>query len=491
MGSVKEDLGISVKRQEDFSEWYHQVVLRSGLAEYSPVKGCMVIKPWGYAIWEKIQQYLNRKFKEIGVKNAYFPLFIPKSVLSKEEEHVEGFVPEVAWVTRGGERDLEEPLAIRPTSETIMYAVFSKWVRSHRDLPLLINQWANVVRWETKATRLFLRTREFLWQEGHTVHSTKEEADEMVFKMLDVYYSLAKDLLAIEVVKGYKTESEKFAGALYTTTIEGLMQDMKALQMGTSHNLGQNFSKAYDIKFLDKDGKEKYAWQTSWGVSTRLIGALVMVHGDDKGLVLPPRISPIHVVVVPIWFKNTKEKVKEYVDKIDQKLSHIDFDSEKIDYEIDYRNDLTPGFKFNEWELRGVPLRIEVGLKDAEKNQVVVYRRDTDEKKSYSLDDLEKVIPKLLEDIQKNLYEKSRRFLHEHIIEVKSYEEFKEVIEKRKGMAYAYWCGNDKCEESIKEETKATSRCIPLDVYGKDFSKERCVYCKGKAKYKVLFAKAY
>ncbi len=485
MGSIREDIGVSEKKEENFSEWYHQVVLRSGLADYSPVKGCMVIKPWGYAIWEKIQEYLNKRFRKKGVKNAYFPLFIPKSVLAKEEEHVEGFVPEVAWVTKGGEKDLDEPLAIRPTSETIMYAMFSKWIRSHRDLPFKINQWANIVRWETKSTRLFLRTREFLWQEGHTVHATKEEADEMVKEMLDLYEELSKDLLAIYVIRGYKTEKEKFAGALYTTAIEALMPDMKALQMGTSHHLGQNFSKAYEIKFLDKDGKEKYAWQTSWGVSTRLIGALVMVHGDNDGLVLPPKIAPIQVIVVPIWFKDNKDKVISYLKDVEKEIK-----DSKADYEIDLREDVTPGYKFNEWDLKGVPIRVEVGPRDADNKTVVIYRRDKKEKETIPLKDLAEKINFLIEDIHNTLYERSKSFTLSHIIDVKNYDELKEVIENRKGMAYAFWCGKKECEEKIKEETKATSRCIPFESY--DISNdEKCVVCGEKAKYKVLFAKAY
>lgn len=486
MGSVKEDLGVAVKKEEDFSTWYHQVILRSGLADYSPVKGCMVIKPWGYAIWEKIQEYLNKKFKELGIKNAYFPLFIPKSTLSKESEHVEGFVPEVAWVTKGGDKDLDEPLAIRPTSETIMYEMFSKWIRSHRDLPFMINQWANIVRWETKSTRLFLRTREFLWQEGHTVHKTKEEGDKMVLRMLDLYEEMCRELLAIATIKGYKTENEKFAGALYTTTIESLMPDMKALQMGTSHHLGQNFSKAYEIKFLDESGKERYAWQTSWGVSTRLIGALVMVHGDNNGLVLPPRIAPLQVVVIPIWFQDSKEIVLKYLEKVENIIKALG-----VEYEIDLRDDVTPGFKFNEWDLKGVPIRVEVGPRDAQNNTVVIYRRDLQKKTQISLDLLGKQIPSLMEEIQKNLYERSKRFLEEHIIEVETYEEFKDVIENKKGIAYAYWCGNPECEEKIKEETKATSRCIPFESYNKNYKNRRCVYCGKPAKHRVLFARAY
>ncbi|NPA38196.1 MAG: proline--tRNA ligase [Candidatus Nanohaloarchaeota archaeon] len=475
----KKDLGVAVKKNEDFSEWYVQVVTRAGLADYSPVKGCMIIKPWGYAIWEKIQQYLNKKFKEKGVSNAYFPLLIPKSILEKEQEHVEGFVPEVAWVTRGGEKELEEPLAVRPTSETIMYATFSKWIRSHRDLPLKINQWANVVRWETKSTKLFLRTREFLWQEGHTVHETKEEAEVMVKEMLDTYEEMAKDLLAIAVIKGKKTDSEKFAGADYTTTIEGIMPDMKALQMGTSHMLGQNFAKAYDIKFLSRDEKEQYAWQTSWGVSTRLIGALIMVHGDDYGLVLPPAVAPVQVVIVPIWFKNNKEEVLQYAKEIESLLK------DKYEVLLDDRDSHTPGYKFNEWELKGVPLRIEIGGREAESKTSVVFRRDTREKVTVSLDKLQEIIASLLTDIQHNLYQKSKQFLENSIKEVKDYEELKEIISLKKGAVKAYWCGEEECEERIKEDTGATPRIIA----GK--GKGKCVVCGQDATKIIIYAKAY
>ncbi len=477
----KKDLGVAVKKNENFSEWYVQVVTRAGLAEHSPVKGCMIIKPWGYAIWEKIQQYLNNKFKELGIENSYFPLLIPKSILAKEEEHVEGFVPEVAWVTKGGDKELEEPLAIRPTSETIMYATFSKWIRSHRDLPLKINQWANIVRWETKSTKLFLRTREFLWQEGHTAHATKEEAEEMVKEMLNVYEIMAKELLAIATIKGKKTESEKFAGADYTTTIEGLMPDAKALQMGTSHLLGQNFAKAYDIKFLGEDEKEHYVWQTSWGVSTRLIGALVMVHGDNYGLVLPPAVAPLQVIIVPIWFKDNKKEVLNYAKTIKKKIEKIS----KV--KIDERDYVTPGFKFNEWELKGVPIRIEIGMREKEEKKAVVFRRDTREKETINIEELPSKIESLLKEIQENLYEKSKNYLNNHIFETNSYDELKEIILEKKGAVKAGWCGKEECEERIKDETTATPRCIPFN----EKVKEKCVVCGKKAKYTVIFAKAY
>ena len=367
------DTGVTIKKNCDFSEWYTEVVLKSGLADYAPIKGCMIFREHSYAMWEKIQEVFNKKIRESGHRNVYFPLFIPESFLKKEAEHFEGFVPEVAWVTEGGSSPLEERLAIRPTSETIIYATFAKWIRSWRDLPIKINQWCNIVRWETKATKPFLRTREFLWQEGHTAHATKEDADKEVMDILNHYRDIMENWLAIPVLVGVKTESEKFAGALYTTTLEAIMPDGKALQMGTSHNLGQNFAKVFEIKFIGEDEKEHHVWQTSWGISTRLIGAVVMVHGDDKGLVLPPKVAPVQVVIVPIPYKDAdstaiESKAKEIADKLKEK---------NLAVVLDDREEYTPGWKFNQWELKGVPVRIEIGPRDLKQQQVTVARRDT------------------------------------------------------------------------------------------------------------------
>ncbi len=481
---MQKELGITVKKSENFSEWYTQVVVKSGLADYAPVKGCMIIKPLGFAIWEKIQSIFNQMIKN-EVKNVYFPLFIPEKLLKKEAQHFEGFSPEVAWVTQGGKRKLKEKLAIRPTSETIMYAYFSKWIKSWRDLPLRINQWCNVVRWETKATKLFLRTREFLWQEGHTAHATKEEADEEVMKRLNQYKKLIEEYLAIPVITGKKSESEKFAGALYTTTLEALMPDGKALQMGTSHNLGQNFSKIFDIKFFDKEGNERYVWQTSWGISTRLIGALVMVHGDDKGLVLPPKIAPLQVIVVPIYYSEKEKKsILEKCWKIEKILA-----KSGISVSVDDRDQYTPGWKFNEWELKGVPLRIEVGPKDIMNGTVVFVRRDNGKKIKVKDNELKEMCIRLLDEIQSSLFERAKKFLETHTKTARNFGELKEYI-KSGNFVKALWCGDEKCEEKIKEETGATTRVV--NPFNEKFDKKgKCVVCGRKAKYLAYFARAY
>jgi prolyl-tRNA synthetase len=444
----------------------------------------MIFRELSYAIWEKIQEIFNAKIKATGHKNVYFPMFIPESFLKKEAEHFEGFVPEVAWVTIGGKTALEEKLAIRPTSETIMYTTYAKWIRSWRDLPLKLNQWNTVVRWETKATKLFLRTREFLWQEGHTVHATKEEADREVMAILNIYKEIMEDYLAIPVLEGKKTESEKFAGALYTTTLEAIMPDGKALQMGTSHHLGQNFSKVFKIKFLDKEEKEQYAWQTSWGFSTRLIGALVMVHGDDKGLVLPPKIAPIQAVIVPIPYKeiDTEQilaKAKETYEKLQK---------HNIQVVLDDRKEYTPGWKFNDWELKGVPIRIEIGPRDLRQGQVTIARRDTFEKIVVREDEVVDAVAKLLDDIQENLFEKAKNFLKENTTTVMTYRKFKKILKEKGGFIRACWCGSAECERNVKEETGATIRIIPFKRE-KVFS--NCVYCGEKAKKVVYFARSY
>ena len=469
-------------KEKNFSQWYVDVVRKAELADYTTIKGCMVIRPYGYGLWENMQAGLDRRIKETGHKNAYFPLFIPESLLKKEAEHVEGFAPELAWVTHGGNQKLEERLAVRPTSEAIICSLYSKWVRSWRDLPILINQWVNIVRWE-KVTRLFLRTTEFLWQEGHTAHKTEQEAEEETLKILNqVYRDYIEKDLAIPVIVGRKTEKEKFAGALHTYTLEALMSDGKMLQAGTSHNLGQNFAKAFNIKFLDEDQQEKYVWQTSWGTTTRLIGALVMVHGDERGLKLPPKVAPVQVIIVPIMFDKTKKEVLEKAESIRTIL--------KKDFrvEIDTRDGYTPGWKFNEWEMRGVPLRLEIGPKDMAQGQVMLVRRDTGEKMAVKEEKLAETVKELLDNIQENLFARAKNFLEENIRETSDYNEFKKIIEKQKGLIKTYWCGNKECEEKIKEETKASIRCIPFEqekVSGK------CIYCGKESSTLVYFARAY
>lgn len=477
------DTGVTVKKCEDFSEWYVQTVLKSELADYAPVKGCMIFREHSYAIWEKIQEAFNKKIKATGHKNVYFPLFIPESFLKKEAEHFEGFVPEVAWVTMGGNSLLEEKLAIRPTSETIIYATFGKWIRSWRDLPIKLNQWCNVVRWETEATRLFLRTREFLWQEGHTAHVTSDEAEDEVMGILETYREIMENYLAIPVLTGRKTEKEKFAGALYTMALEAIMPDGKALQMGTSHNLGQHFSKVFDIKFLDEKEKECHVWQTSWGISTRLIGAVVMVHGDDKGLVLPPKIAPVQVVIVPIPYKDAgTERILEVARHVFEELQE-----KSVEVVLDDRSAYTPGWKFNEWELKGVPLRIEIGPRDIKQEQVTIVRRDTREKAAVKENEVVAAVTNLLVEIQNSLFSKAKKNLEENITTVRNFDELKEVLRKAGGFVRASWCSNANCEEKIKTETGATIRLIAPNE--KPFS--NCVHCGETASKVVYISKAY
>ena len=469
------------KRGEDFSRWYTDVIAAAEMADYAPVKGCMVIRPYGYAIWENFQKVLNKMFKETGHENAYFPLFIPESFLKREENHIEGFSPELAVVTHAGGKKLEENLVVRPTSETIIYDSFSKWIESWRDLPLLINQWANVVRWEMR-TRLFLRTTEFLWQEGHTAHATENEAEEEVLKMLEVYRKFSEEYLALPVIPGRKSENEKFAGALRTYCIEGMMQDKKALQCGTSHNLGQNFAKVFDVKFLDQEGTKQYVWQTSWGVSTRLIGALIMAHGDDNGIIVPPKIAAVQAVVIPIWKSDEeREKVLEVAKKINDELKE-----NGVGVKLDER-DLRPAWKYFEWELKGVPIRIELGPRDIEKGEAVLVRRDTGEKKNVLQKQLADEVKKELEAIQKNLFDRALKFQKENTFETDSWEEFKKIMAGDGGFVKANWCGETKCELAIKEETKATVRCIPFN----EKASGKCIHCDKKAKEKVIFAQAY
>ena len=468
-------------RSQDFSQWYLDVVRRAELADYSPVKGCMVIRPYGYAIWELLQQVLDARIKETGHVNAYFPLFIPESLLNKEAEHVEGFSPQVAYVTHGGGEELEEKLVVRPTSEAIIGTMYAKWVQGWRDLPILINQWANVVRWE-KVTRPFLRTTEFLWQEGHTAHETADEAEAETLKILDLYVDVCESTLAMPVVKGRKSESEKFAGALRTYSIEALMGDGRALQAGTSHNLGQNFAKAFDITFQARDKSVQHVWGTSWGVTTRLIGAVIMTHGDDSGLILPPRVAPYQVVIVPIGRDNWRETVLPRAQDLQRQLRQAG-----IRVTLDERDE-RPGWKFSEWELRGVPLRLEIGPRDIEKSQVLLARRDTREKIAAPMDGLSTTIADLLEDIQRTLLARAVQFREERTQRVDNYGDFKTVMEGRPGFVIAPWCGSADCEAQIKAETQATIRNMPL---GSPIPTGRCVRCDATATAEAWFAKAY
>ena len=478
----KRDVTEITPQSEDFSRWYLDVVRRAELADYTPVKGCMAIRPYGYAIWELIQQGLDRRFKATGHVNAYFPLFIPESLLTREAQHVEGFSPQVAWVTRGGDEDLEERLAIRPTSEAIIGTMYSKWIKSWRDLPVLINQWANVVRWE-KVTRPFLRTTEFLWQEGHTAHETEAEAEAETMRILTLYKEFVETELAMPVIDGQKSDSEKFAGASRTYSIEALMGDGRALQAGTSHHLGQNFAKAFEIQFQGRDKTVQHAWTTSWGVSTRLIGGVIMTHGDDSGLILPPRIAPYQVVIVPIARGNWQETVLPRAQEIrDDLVRH------GVRVMLDDRDAYTPGWKFAEWEMRGAPLRLEIGPKDIEKAQVLLARRDTREKLPTPMDGLTAGILTLLDTIQKNLYARALRFREDHTARVSTYDEFKALMEGRPGFIIAGWCGSADCEAQIKAETQATLRNIPAEskaVAG------TCVKCGRPAAGEAWFAKAY
>lgn len=485
------------KRSEDYSLWYNELVKRADLAENSAVRGCMVIKPYGYSIWERMQQILDGKFKETGHSNAYFPLFIPKSYLSKEASHVEGFAKECAVVTHyrlksdpdgngvvvDPEAKLEEELIVRPTSETVIWNTYKNWIQSYRDLPLLINQWANVVRWEMR-TRLFLRTAEFLWQEGHTAHSTKQEAIEETEKMLDIYADFAANYMALPVYRGIKSANERFAGAEETYCIEALMQDGKALQAGTSHFLGQNFAKAFDVKFAKKEGGLEYVWGTSWGVSTRLMGALIMAHSDDEGLVLPPLLAPIQVVIVPIFkgeeqLQKIEEKINPLVTKLKQKGIRVKFD---------HTDKFTPGYKFAEYELKGVPLRLAIGARDLENNTVELARRDTKEKKTYSFDNIDATIEDLLNEIQSSIYNKALEYRESHTTVANSYEEFKDLLENKGGFVLAHWDGTSETEERVKEETKATIRCLPMDL---EKEPGTCIFTGKPSARRVLFAKAY
>jgi prolyl-tRNA synthetase len=485
------------KRSTDYAQWYNDIVLKAGLADYSAVRGCMVIKPYGYAIWENMKAFLDKRFKETGHQNAAFPLFIPKSFLSKEADHVEGFAKECAVVTHyrlknnpdgdgiivDPDAKLEEELIVRPTSETIIWNTYKNWIQSYRDLPLLINQWANVVRWEMR-TRLFLRTTEFFWQEGHTAHATVQEALEETLMILDLYTDFMENQMAIPIIKGVKTASERFAGAVDTYTTEGLMQDGKALQMGTSHFLGQNFAKAFDVKFLNKESKEVYVWASSWGVSTRLMGALVMAHSDDDGLVVPPRLASIQVVIIPIF------KGQEQLDAIGEKVNEIKESLQKAGISVKYddRDNYRPGWKFNEYEMLGIPVRMVIGPRDLQNNACEIARRDTKEKMQVGLDNAVEFIKGLLEDIQVNLFNKALKFREENTHIVHEFDEFKRILKETPGFIYAHWDGTAETESEIKNQTKATIRCIPIDG---DMTPGKCILTGKPSKQRVLFAKAY
>ena len=470
-------------QSENFSEWYNQIVQRADLADYAPVRGCMVVKPYGWALWENIQQALDKRFKASGHVNAAFPLLIPMSFLEKEKEHVEGFAPELAVVTHGGGEKLEEPLVVRPTSETIIGYMYSKWVKSYRDLPILINQWGNVVRWEMR-TRMFLRTLEFYWQEGHTVHATADEAMAETILMLDTYNNFAVEEAAVPVIRGRKSMTEKFAGAVSSWSIEGMMRDTKALQSATSHFFGENFARAFDIKFVDQNNEMQFGNTTSWGFSTRFIGAIIMTHGDDQGLMLPPRLAPKQVVIVPIYRDaDEQNKVLPVVERMKQELS------ENFRVHVDLRDGLTPGFKFNDWELRGVPLRMEVGPKDVEKQSVALARRDRPGKAGKVFvpqENISATVATLLEEIHQSMLARATTFRDEHIFDVNDYHELTEAVQN--GWAFAWWCGDTACETKVKEDTKATTRCIPLDQPG---TTGKCAVCGQPAKEKVYFARAY
>ena len=480
---MSKEVGITVSKSEDFSEWYTQVVIKSELADYAPVKGLIVLRPDGYSIWESIKESLDKKLKETGHRNGFLPILIPESLLGKEKKHFEGFNPEVFWVTHSGDSEIGDKLALRPTSETLAYSLFSKWIRSWRDLPLKINFWNSALRAEIKGTKPFLRTSEFLWQEGHTVHATKDEAEKEVADILELYKKTIEEELAVPVITGKKSEKDKFVGAIYTDTLESLMPDGKALQMGTSHFLGENFSKPFDVKYLDDNNTETFAWQTSWGVSWRLIGGMIMTHGDDKGLVLPPKIAPIQVVIIPIYYSDDEKG------NVIQKANQIKDDLSKINLRVhlDDRDQLTPGFKFNDWEMKGIPIRIEIGPKDIAKNQLVLAKRHNQTKTSIDINSFTEKISSELKNIQKEMFDAAKKILDERVVRVSEYQQFKKELEDGK-MIDCSWCGNQTCEDKIKEETSADLRVIPFNRQQKS---ETCIYCKNSGTTNVLFAKGY
>jgi len=479
---LSKEVGITVSKNDNFSEWYTQVIIKAELADYAPVKGLIVLRPDGYSIWESIKESLDSKLKETGHRNGFLPVLIPESLLAKEKEHFEGLNPEVFWVTHSGNSELGDRLALRPTSETLAYSLFSKWIRSWRDLPLKINFWNTALRAEIKGTKPFLRTSEFLWQEGHTVHATEDEAWKEVADILELYKKTIEEELAVPVITGKKSEKDKFVGAVYTNTLESLMPDGKALQMGTSHFLGQNFSKPFDVKYLDENNTETFAWQTSWGVSWRLIGGMIMTHGDDKGLVLPPKVAPIQVVIIPIYYsKEDKENVLQKACQIKDSLSNND-----IRIHLDDREQMTPGFKFNDWEMKGIPIRIEIGPKDIAKNQIVLARRHNQTKISLDIDGFTEKTLSELKNIQKEMFDAAKKILDERVVRVSEYQQFKKELENGK-MIDCSWCGNQTCEDKIKEETGADLRVIPSG----NTKAETCIYCKNSGTTNVLFARGY
>jgi prolyl-tRNA synthetase len=481
--SELKEIGITTKKKDNFSEWYTQVVTKAGLIDYSPVKGFIILKPYGYRIWEIIKESLDRKLQESGHQNGFLPILIPESLLSKEKEHFKGFTPEVFWVTKAGNNDLSDKLAVRPTSETLAYQIFSKWIMSYRDLPLKINFWNSALRAEIKATKPFIRNSEFLWQEGHTVHENSKGAEEEVFLILDYYKCIIENFLAIPTIKGIKTEKEKFVGALYTTTLESMMPDGKALQMATSHNLGQNFSKPFEIRFLGRDSKQYFGWQTSWGLSWRLIGALVMMHGDNKGLILPPKIAPIQLVIVPIFKNKERDIVIEESKKLLAELKKMEFR-----VVLDDREEYTAGWKFNDWEIKGVPLRINIGVRDIKNKNLEIVRRDTGEKILINREGCSERIYFYLDQIQKLLFDKAKEIQDNNIIKVSNYEEMKVILKENGGFILADWCEKEECENSIKNDTGADIRLVPFD---KSDSENKCIYCNAHSKKTVIFAKAY
>ncbi len=485
VSNAKVDLkGITASKDDDFSEWFTQLIQKAELIEYSPVSGCYILRPNAYAIWEKVQAFFDDLIKKDGVRNAYFPLFIPESLLTKEKKHVEGFAPEVAWVDYGGDTKLGERLAVRPTSETIMYDAYAKWIRSHADLPLRLNQWCNVVRWEFKHCTPFLRSREFLWQEGHTAFATREEAVKETYTILDFYARVFQEMYAVPVLKGRKSESEKFAGAEYTLSVEAFLPNGKAIQGATSHCLGQNFAKAFEISFLDENSQKQFVWQNSWGISTRSIGVMILMHSDAKGLVVPPRVAPLQVVIVPILFDATRELVLQEAERVRRALVEVG-----VSVKLDDRDKYTPGWKYNEWEMKGVPLRIEIGPKDVEKKQVVMVRRDIGQKQFVAIKEVVLQVPQLLEQMQQEMLVKAQKLLQSSIVVVKNVEELENVVMQKK-MGVAIWCGAQDCEENIKEKTGAKSLNAPLEQPSV-VKAEKCFGCGGKASEWFYFGKSY
>jgi prolyl-tRNA synthetase len=483
----KKEIGITVKKIDDFSEWYSQVVEKAGLADHISAKGFIILKPYGYAIWESIKEYLDKKLKETGHNNGFLPCLIPESVLNKEEDHFKGFNPEVFWVTHSGESRLNEKLALRPTSEALLYSILPRWISSYRDLPLRINFWNTALRAEIKSTKPFIRNSEFLWQEGHTAHSSKNEAEDQVMMILNMYRNLIENLLSIPTITGYKSDKEKFVGAETTTTLEGMMPDGKSLQLGTSHNLGRNFSKPFGIKFLNKENIEEFAWQTSWGTSWRLIGAIIMVHGDEQGLILPPLIAPIQIIIIPIYKNNNEKTVKEGANLLKNNLSEYGYR-----VFVDERNEYTAGWKYNEWEVKGVPIRINIGQRDMENNTAEIVRRDNRQKQVIPMKQLNETIEKIFESIQMDLFNNAEKYLKEKTTTVSNYKDFAKTMNNSDGFVLAGWCGKEECESRIKEETGADIRVIPFNQEELEKKElENCVFCDSKSEKKAIFARAY